>query len=345
MELEFFGHVGVDAALVRLAREHGASLVTVDHNLAKVAEALRTLAAVHGTDVRGAVYRRVKIFNASNGKVEELEPVVKTDAEWRSALKREGFGTEGEFRKFLTDGERRAEQQRIAIDSLKAHGRFSAPVQVTEKEIDDGIAKVKDRLPKRPTSISFKQVVIAPRANAANDKSALDKAQAVLDEIKKVEVAGLTRNTKFNLRRGAGAYICGEESAMIESIEGKRGMPRLRPPYVAEVGLFGRPTLAHNVETLAWVPIILAQGAEWFASHGRRGRKGLRSFSVSGRVREPGVKIAIPSNPYDAKGLLKTAIRDDDLPLRLRGHGRTSLTSTATRSASTASGRCPCRPW
>ena len=96
----------------------------------------------------------------------------------------------------------------------------------------------------------------------------------------------------IELRRGAGAYVCGEESALIESIEGKRGMPRLRPPYVAEVGLQGRPTLAHNVETLAWVPIILQQGAQWFAAQGRRGRKGLRSFSVSGRVREPGVKIA-----------------------------------------------------
>jgi len=97
---------------------------------------------------------------------------------------------------------------------------------------------------------------------------------------------------EIELRRGAGAYVCGEESALIESIEGKRGMPRLRPPYVAEVGLQGRPTLAHNVETLAWVPIILQQGAPWFAAQGRRGRKGLRSFSVSGRVREPGVKIA-----------------------------------------------------
>ncbi len=96
----------------------------------------------------------------------------------------------------------------------------------------------------------------------------------------------------IHLRRGAGAYICGEESALIESIEGKRGMPRLRPPYVAEVGLFGRPTLAHNVETLHWVPEILERGANWFASHGRRGRRGLRTFSVSGRVREPGVKLA-----------------------------------------------------
>ena len=94
------------------------------------------------------------------------------------------------------------------------------------------------------------------------------------------------------LRRGAGAYICGEESAMIESIEGKRGMPRLRPPYVAQVGLFGRPTLEHNFETLYWVREILEKGAAWFSSHGRQGRKGLRSFSVSGRVKSPGVKLA-----------------------------------------------------
>ena len=94
------------------------------------------------------------------------------------------------------------------------------------------------------------------------------------------------------LRRGAGAYICGEESAMIESIEGKRGMPRLRPPYVAQVGLFGRPTLEHNFETLHWVRDIVQMGADWFSGLGRNGRKGLRSFSVSGRVREPGVKLA-----------------------------------------------------
>jgi len=94
------------------------------------------------------------------------------------------------------------------------------------------------------------------------------------------------------LRRGAGAYICGEESAMIESIEGKRGMPRLRPPYVAQVGLFGRPTLEHNFETLYWIRDLLDKGGEWFAAQGRHGRKGLRSFSVSGRVRDPGVKLA-----------------------------------------------------
>ena len=97
---------------------------------------------------------------------------------------------------------------------------------------------------------------------------------------------------EIELRRGAGAYICGEESAMIESIEGKRGMPRLRPPYVAQVGLFGRPTLEHNFETLFWVRDILDKGGDWFTSHGRHERKGLRSFSVSGRVKAPGMKLA-----------------------------------------------------
>ena len=94
------------------------------------------------------------------------------------------------------------------------------------------------------------------------------------------------------LRRGAGAYICGEESAMIESIEGKKGMPRLRPPYVAQIGLFGRPTLEQNMETMHWVREIIEKGADWFASQGRNGRKGLRSFSVSGRVQKPGVHLA-----------------------------------------------------
>jgi NADH:ubiquinone oxidoreductase subunit F (NADH-binding)/NADH:ubiquinone oxidoreductase subunit E len=96
----------------------------------------------------------------------------------------------------------------------------------------------------------------------------------------------------IDLRRGAGAYICGEESAMIESIEGKRGMPRLRPPYVAQVGLFGYPTLEHNMETVYWVRDIVERGPEWFAGFGRNGRKGLRSFSVSGRVKKPGVHLA-----------------------------------------------------
>lgn len=110
--------------------------------------------------------------------------------------------------------------------------------------------------------------------------------------IGELEAEGLVEAGRIVLRRGAGAYICGEESALIESLEGKRGLPRHRPPYVAERGLFGRPTLVNNVETLSWVPVILAKGGDWFASQGRRGSKGLRSFSVSGRVREPGVKVA-----------------------------------------------------
>jgi len=111
------------------------------------------------------------------------------------------------------------------------------------------------------------------------------------------EIANLQRNRpaplpEIHLRRGAGAYICGEESAMIESIEGKRGMPRLRPPFVAQVGLFGRPTLEHNMESVYWVRDIVEKGAEWFTAHGRHERKGLRSFSVSGRVNQPGVHLA-----------------------------------------------------
>jgi formate dehydrogenase len=123
-----------------------------------------------------------------------------------------------------------------------------------------------------------------------------DEYPAVLEilrrEIARLEAEGIAEPGYIDLRRGAGAYICGEESAMIESIEGKRGLPRHRPPYVAQVGVFGRPTLVHNVETLHWVARIAADGPEVFASHGENGRKGLRSFSVSGRVREPGVKVA-----------------------------------------------------
>jgi formate dehydrogenase beta subunit len=114
----------------------------------------------------------------------------------------------------------------------------------------------------------------------------------LVDEIARVAAAGVAADARIHLRRGAGAYICGEESAMIESIEGKRGLPRHRPPYVAQVGLFGRPTLEQNVETLYWVRDIVEKGAAWFTGQGRRERKGLRSFSVSGRVNKPGVVLA-----------------------------------------------------
>ncbi|MAW05820.1 MAG: NADH-quinone oxidoreductase subunit F [Deltaproteobacteria bacterium] len=116
--------------------------------------------------------------------------------------------------------------------------------------------------------------------------------EILLREIVELQSAFPEMLPEIHLRRGAGAYICGEESAMIESIEGKRGIPRLRPPYVAEVGLFGRPTLEHNMETLHWVRDIVEKGAESFSSHGRRGRKGLRAFSISGRINNPGVHLA-----------------------------------------------------
>jgi formate dehydrogenase len=112
--------------------------------------------------------------------------------------------------------------------------------------------------------------------------------QILANEILKLPAGGPT----IHLRRGAGAYICGEESSLIESIEGKRGLPRHKPPFPFQVGLFGRPTLINNVETLYWIRDLLEKGAGWWKSHGRNGRFGLRSFSVSGRVKNPGVKLA-----------------------------------------------------
>ena len=116
--------------------------------------------------------------------------------------------------------------------------------------------------------------------------------EILLKEIALLNKSGLAKGRRIYLRRGAGAYICGEESAMLESIEGKRGLPRHKPPYPAQVGLFGRPTLINNVETLWWIRDVVEKGPEWFAGQGRRGRKGPRSFSVSGRVKNPGMKLA-----------------------------------------------------
>ena len=112
------------------------------------------------------------------------------------------------------------------------------------------------------------------------------------NEIIHLEKEKIIPENYFIIRRGAGAYICGEESAMIESIEGKRGLPRHRPPYVAEVGLFGKPTLTNNLETIYWIRDIIEKGPNWFSDQGIRGRKGFHSFSVSGRVKNPGVKVA-----------------------------------------------------
>ncbi len=118
-------------------------------------------------------------------------------------------------------------------------------------------------------------------------------------EIAALEAAGLARHTTIHLRRGAGAYICGEESAMIESIEGKRGLPRHRPPYVAEVGIHGRPTLVNNIETLFWIRDIVEKGADWFNAQGKPAHPGPRTYSVSGRVKNPGVIIAPAGSTAD----------------------------------------------
>jgi formate dehydrogenase len=157
-------------------------------------------------------------------------------------------------------------------------------------------------------------------------------------ELSKLETAGLSKHTQVHVRRGAGAYICGEESAMIESIEGKRGYPRHRPPYVAQVGIFGRPTLVNNIETLYWVPSILEKGAPWFAAQGKNGAKGLRSYSVSGRVRKPGVVVTAAGSTardlielcggmaegHNFKGFLPGGASMADIPLefgQLEKHG------------------------
>jgi formate dehydrogenase beta subunit len=137
--------------------------------------------------------------------------------------------------------------------------------------------------------------------------------EILIREIVVLEKSGLADHTKIELRRGAGAYICGEESAMLESIEGKRGLPRHRPPYVAQIGLFGRPTLVNNIETLLWVPDILKNGAAWFADQGIGDSKGLRSYSVSGRVKNPGVKL-VPA------GLTVQQLIDDHCGGMLDGH-------------------------
>ena len=144
-----------------------------------------------------------------------------------------------------------------------------------------------------------------------------DEYPAVIEILKNeiliLEKKGLIKKNYFILRRGAGAYICGEESAMLESIEGKRGLPRHKPPYAAEVGLFGKPTLINNIETIYWIRDIIEKGSDWFSSQGTRGRKGFHSYSVSGRVKNPGVIIA-------PAGTTVTELIDNHCGGMLEGH-------------------------
>ncbi len=170
-------------------------------------------------------------------------------------------------------------------------------VAVNGDEGEPGTFKDRSYLEKDPHRFLEGALIASLFINAANVYIYMrDEYPAVIkilkDEILKLENENIIPAGHFIIRRGAGAYICGEESAMIESIEGKRGLPRHRPPYVAEVGLFNSPTLTNNLETLFWIRDIIEKGSEWFAEKGVSGNKGFHSFSVSGRVREPGVKVA-----------------------------------------------------
>ncbi len=164
-------------------------------------------------------------------------------------------------------------------------------------EGEPGTFKDREHLERDPHRLLEGALIAAHAISAARVYLYMrDEYPAVLEilatEIEALRSSGVITDIDIELRRGAGAYICGEESAMIESIEGKRGLPRHRPPFIAQVGLFGRPTLNHNIETLFWVRDIVEKGPDWFASQGRRDHKGFRSFSVSGRVSKPGVKLA-----------------------------------------------------
>ena len=167
---------------------------------------------------------------------------------------------------------------------------------VNGDEGEPGTFKDRHYLEHRPHTILEGALITAWAINAEKIflyiRDEYPAALAILkQEITALERAEIIPKRFIDLRRGAGAYICGEESAMIESIEGKRGLPRHRPPYVAQNGIFGRPTLVHNIETLHWISTLCYKGPEYFSSVEKNGRKGLRTYSVSGRVKNPGVKI------------------------------------------------------
>jgi NADH:ubiquinone oxidoreductase subunit F (NADH-binding)/NADH:ubiquinone oxidoreductase subunit E len=264
-----------------------------------------------------AVVGRKTIDNASSSAIAAAIQARSTEAELPKYVGLEGYRRSGGYRmlRACVAGERTVdsvigELEQSALRGLGGAGfpagrkwrivRAEAEPRLMAVNIDEGEpGTFKDRyyLERDPHRF-LEGMLIATWAVGIDDvyiylRDEYAACRAILEhELRSLQADPPCPLPTIHLRRGAGAYICGEESAMIESIEGKRGMPRLRPPYVAQVGLFGRPTLEHNMETLYWMRDILEKGAEWFAGQGRSGRKGLRSFSLSGRVAKPGVHLA-----------------------------------------------------
>jgi formate dehydrogenase len=296
------------------------------------ADVLRAaLAKLEGNDVRvvgapcigrcehapAAVVGRHTVDEATLQKIEDAVRARRTDAIAHDYIDFAAYRANGGYRTFAAcaTGERRVDDVIAALESSSLRGLGGAGFPAGRKwkivraepgprlmavNIDEGEpGTFKDRhyLERDPHRFLEGMLIAAWAVGIDRIYVYLRDEYAACRAILARELAVLAANPpcplpEIQLRRGAGAYICGEESAMIESIEGKRGMPRLRPPYVAQVGLFGRPTLEHNMETLYWVRDIVEKGPEWFAGQGRHGRKGLRSFSVSGRVKKPGVHLA-----------------------------------------------------
>jgi len=264
-----------------------------------------------------AVVGRNPVDHATAKDVAAAVAANETEAKVPRYVDYAAYRAQGGYRTLLdcTDGKRPLEEVIAALEHSGLRGLGGAGFPTGRKwrivraepaprllavNIDEGEpGTFKDRhfLERDPHRFLEGMLVAAWAVEIADVYIYLRDEYAACREILAREIAALEADPpcplpRIHLRRGAGAYICGEESAMIESLEGKRGMPRLRPPYVAQVGLFGRPTLEHNMETLYWIRDILEKGGEAFAAHGRNGRKGLRSFSVSGRVAKPGVHVA-----------------------------------------------------